>query len=103
MNRFRQPLQGCRTGPPGYIGWRNRFLVSFAVYKFGLSYGPLPVSKTLHGLCKKAKPFSKGPLVANKSSGSFEKQLWYDEKNNNQEEKGNCNSKKSLNLIELFM
>jgi hypothetical protein len=25
-----------RTGPPGYIGWRNRFLGSLNVYKFGL-------------------------------------------------------------------
>ncbi len=28
--------QGCRTGPPGYIGWRNRFLGSLNVSKFGL-------------------------------------------------------------------
>jgi hypothetical protein len=27
---------GCRTGPPGYIGWRNRFLDSLNVYQFGL-------------------------------------------------------------------
>jgi hypothetical protein len=26
----------CRTGPPGYKGWRNRFLGSLKVYKFGL-------------------------------------------------------------------
>ncbi len=26
-----------RTGPPGYIGWRNRVLGSVNVYKFGLS------------------------------------------------------------------
>jgi hypothetical protein len=25
-----------RTGLPGYIGWRNRFLGSLNVYKFGL-------------------------------------------------------------------
>ncbi len=28
--------QGCRTCPPGFIGWRNRFLGSLNVYKFGL-------------------------------------------------------------------
>ncbi len=53
-NRFRQPVQpggpvqvkqDCRTGPPGYIGWRNqispwnRFLGSLNVYKFGLREG----------------------------------------------------------------
>ncbi len=26
----------CRTGPPGYIGWRNRFLGSINIYKYGL-------------------------------------------------------------------
>jgi hypothetical protein len=26
----------CRTGPPGYIAWRNRFLGSLNVYKYGL-------------------------------------------------------------------
>ncbi len=25
--------QGCRTGPPGYIGWRNRFLGSLNKYR----------------------------------------------------------------------
>ncbi len=34
---------GCRTGKPGYIGWRNhswnRFLGSLNVYKFRLSVG----------------------------------------------------------------
>ncbi len=34
--------EGCRTDPPGYIGWRNRsfgnrFLGSLNVYKLGLS------------------------------------------------------------------
>jgi hypothetical protein len=29
----RYDIQGCRTSPPGYIGWRNRFLRSFNVYK----------------------------------------------------------------------
>jgi hypothetical protein len=25
---------GCRTGPPGYLGWRNRFLgIDFWVFK----------------------------------------------------------------------
>ncbi len=26
----------CQTGPPGYIGWRNRFLSSLNVYKYEL-------------------------------------------------------------------
>jgi hypothetical protein len=26
----------CRAGPPGYIGWRNRFLGAINVYKYGL-------------------------------------------------------------------
>jgi hypothetical protein len=28
----------CVTGPPGYIGWRNRFLGSINVYKCGLGH-----------------------------------------------------------------
>ncbi len=28
----------CCTGPPGYIGWRNRFLGSIKVYKYGLGH-----------------------------------------------------------------
>ena len=33
--RYENPIR--RTGPPGYIGWRNRFLGSLNVYKFWLS------------------------------------------------------------------
>ncbi len=41
MNRFSVWRAGMttlffRTGPPGYIGWRNRFLFSLNVYKYGL-------------------------------------------------------------------
>ena len=32
--RYDNPI--CRNGPPGYIGWRNRFLGSLNVYIFGL-------------------------------------------------------------------
>jgi hypothetical protein len=35
VDRYYNPT--CRTGPPGYIGWRNRFLGSINVYKYGLS------------------------------------------------------------------
>jgi hypothetical protein len=26
----------CRTGPPGYVSWQNRFLGFINVYKYGL-------------------------------------------------------------------
>jgi hypothetical protein len=29
-------LHICLTGPPGHTGWRNRFLDSLNVYKYGL-------------------------------------------------------------------
>ncbi len=36
----------CRSGPPGNIGWRNRFLGSFNVYKFGSGETQQNVSST---------------------------------------------------------
>jgi hypothetical protein len=33
-DRYDKPI--CHTGPPGYIGWWNRFLDSLNVYKYGL-------------------------------------------------------------------
>ncbi len=48
-NRFRAWRNGTttspifRTGPPGYICWRNRFLGSINVYKYGLwLLSPIP-------------------------------------------------------------
>ncbi len=35
-NRFLVQNFFCRAGPPGYISWRNRFLGSLNVYKYGL-------------------------------------------------------------------
>ncbi len=32
--RYDNPI--CRAGPPGYKGWRIRFLGSLNVYKYGL-------------------------------------------------------------------
>ncbi len=37
-NQFRYVKESYRTGSPGYIGWKNRFLGSLNVYKFGLWY-----------------------------------------------------------------
>ncbi len=34
MSRYDNPI--CRTGPPSYIGWQNRFLGFINVYKYGL-------------------------------------------------------------------
>jgi hypothetical protein len=34
--RYDNPI--CRTGPPGYIGWWNRFLGSLNIYKYGLRF-----------------------------------------------------------------
>jgi hypothetical protein len=39
--------------PQGYIGWRNRFLGSFNVYKYGLSLGTL--AESIPGLLKVQK------------------------------------------------
>jgi hypothetical protein len=35
--RYNNPI--CRTGLPGNIGWRNRFLSCLNVYKYGFSSG----------------------------------------------------------------
>jgi hypothetical protein len=62
------------------------------------------VSKTLHGLCKKAKPLSKGSLVANKSSGFFEKELGYYENTIIRNRRGTVIHKNfESNVIELFL
>ncbi len=47
----------CRPGPPGLIGWRNRFLGSLNVYKFGLCWQSWKIISMLSTRAVKLSPF----------------------------------------------